>query len=176
MSGQIKGTNKARYQCRDQVCQYTFFLKLPPQSFSSFACLGLVVLLIAIVAVCRNLGAIRRVEEKGGLGSWGRSVARVVDKETINQNSSSQSTDQTFYLTQSQYAHNGPTSPSSDPMAPCAWQGSYWSAIYSVIGMTRSCLLHLKSTHPASKAVLLFRRLHQLSTDQIRPRIKTERK
>ena len=37
-------------------------------------------------------------------------------------------TDQTFYLTQSQYTDTGPTSPSADPITPGAWQGSHWSA------------------------------------------------
>ena len=37
-------------------------------------------------------------------------------------------TDQTFYLTQSQYTDTGPTSPSTDPIMPGAWQGSHWSA------------------------------------------------
>ena len=36
--------------------------------------------------------------------------------------------DQTFYLTQSQYSDTGPTSPSTDPTTPGAWQGSHWSA------------------------------------------------
>ena len=36
--------------------------------------------------------------------------------------------DQFFYLTQSQYTDTGPTSPSTDPITPGAWQGSYWSA------------------------------------------------
>ena len=36
--------------------------------------------------------------------------------------------DQNFYLTQSQYAVTGPTSPSADPVAPGAWQDSHWSA------------------------------------------------
>ena len=36
--------------------------------------------------------------------------------------------DPTFYLTQSQYTDTGPTSPSADPNAPGAWQGSHWSA------------------------------------------------
>ena len=47
-------------------------------------------------------------------------------------------TDQTFYLTQSQYTDTGPTSPSTDPIMPGAWQGSHWSANFSVTGMTRS--------------------------------------
>ena len=45
--------------------------------------------------------------------------------------------DQTFYLTQSQYSDTGPTSPSADPITPGAWQGSHWSAIFLVTGMTR---------------------------------------
>ena len=36
--------------------------------------------------------------------------------------------DPTFYLTQSQYTDTGPTSPSTDPVTPSAWQGSHWSA------------------------------------------------
>ena len=36
--------------------------------------------------------------------------------------------DQTFYLTQSQYADTKPTSPSAKPIKPGAWQGSHWSA------------------------------------------------
>ena len=35
--------------------------------------------------------------------------------------------DQTFRLTQSQYTDTGPTSPSTDPITPGAWQGSHWS-------------------------------------------------
>ena len=45
--------------------------------------------------------------------------------------------DQTFYLTQSQYTDNGPTSPCTDPIMPGAWQGSHWSANFEVTGMTR---------------------------------------
>ena len=44
---------------------------------------------------------------------------------------------QTFHLTQSQYTDNGPTSPSTDPITPGAWQGSHWSANIEVTGMTR---------------------------------------
>ena len=36
-------------------------------------------------------------------------------------------TDQTFHLTQSQYTDTGPTSPSTDPITPGAWQGSHWN-------------------------------------------------
>ena len=45
--------------------------------------------------------------------------------------------DHTFYLSQSQYTDTGPTSPSADPRTPGAWQGSHWSAHFSVTGMTR---------------------------------------
>ena len=45
--------------------------------------------------------------------------------------------DPTFHLTQSQYIDTGPTSPSADPITPGAWQGSHWSAIFLVTGMTR---------------------------------------
>ena len=38
--------------------------------------------------------------------------------------------DQTFYLTQSQYTDTGPTSPGTDPIVPCAWRGSHWSASF----------------------------------------------
>ena len=53
--------------------------------------------------------------------------------------------DQTFYLTQSQYTDTGPTSPSDDPITPGAWQGSHWSAKFSVTGTTR-----LRKNHGAS--------------------------
>ena len=36
--------------------------------------------------------------------------------------------DQTFYLTRSQYTDTGPASPSADPITPGAWQGSHWSS------------------------------------------------
>ena len=45
--------------------------------------------------------------------------------------------DSTFYLTQSQYADTGPTTPSVDPIMPGTWQGSHWSASFEVTGMTR---------------------------------------
>ena len=46
---------------------------------------------------------------------------------------------QTFYLTQSQYTDAGPTSSSTDPLTPGAWQGSHWSTpAHQVTGMTRS--------------------------------------
>ena len=36
--------------------------------------------------------------------------------------------DPTLHLTQSQYTDTLPTSPSTDPITPGAWQGSHWSA------------------------------------------------
>ena len=33
-----------------------------------------------------------------------------------------------FHITQSQYTDTGPTSPSTDPITPDAWQGRHWSA------------------------------------------------
>ena len=36
--------------------------------------------------------------------------------------------DPTFHLNQSQYTDTRPTSPSTDPIMPGAWQGSHWSA------------------------------------------------
>ena len=35
---------------------------------------------------------------------------------------------QTLHLNQSQYTDTGPTSPSTDPIKPGAWQGRHWSA------------------------------------------------
>ena len=35
--------------------------------------------------------------------------------------------DPAFHRTQSQYTDTGPTSPSTDPIMPGAWQGSHWS-------------------------------------------------
>ena len=46
--------------------------------------------------------------------------------------------DQTSYLIQSQYTDIGPTSPSTEPTMPSAWQGSHWSANFEVTGMTQS--------------------------------------
>ena len=44
--------------------------------------------------------------------------------------------EQTCYLTQSYYADTGPTSHSSGPVMPGAWQGSHWSASVEVTGRT----------------------------------------
>ena len=45
--------------------------------------------------------------------------------------------DQTFYLTQSQNAESGPTSPSADPVIPSARQGNHWSVNFYVTRMAR---------------------------------------
>ena len=45
--------------------------------------------------------------------------------------------DPTLHLTQSQYTDTGPTSPSTDPITPGAWQGGHWSASFEVTGVTR---------------------------------------
>ena len=45
--------------------------------------------------------------------------------------------DPTLHLTQSQHTDTGPTSPSTDPITPGAWQGRHWSANFEVTGMTR---------------------------------------
>ena len=45
--------------------------------------------------------------------------------------------DPTFQLTQSQHIDTGPTSPSTDPILPGAWQGIYWSGNFWVTGMTQ---------------------------------------
>ena len=44
--------------------------------------------------------------------------------------------DQTSYLAQSQYTDTGPVSPGTDPITPGAKQGSHWSAIFSITGMS----------------------------------------
>ena len=44
--------------------------------------------------------------------------------------------DQIFYFTQSQYTDTRSASPSADPIAPGARQGSHWSANFEVTGMT----------------------------------------
>ena len=51
---------------------------------------------------------------------------------------------QTFHLTQSRYTDTGPTSPSTDPITPGAWQGSHWSANFS---------RRKRDSHPGSSAL-----------------------
>ena len=43
---------------------------------------------------------------------------------------------QTFHLTQSQNTDIGPTSPSTDPVTPGAWQGSHRCTSVEVTGLT----------------------------------------
>ena len=43
---------------------------------------------------------------------------------------------QTCYLTQSQDADTGPTSPTTDPSMPGAWQSGQYSSSFEVPGMT----------------------------------------
>ena len=45
--------------------------------------------------------------------------------------------DQTYHFTQSWDTDTGPTSHSTDPIAPGAWQGSHWNTHYYVTGLTR---------------------------------------
>ena len=45
--------------------------------------------------------------------------------------------DPTFYFTRSRYSDTGPTSPSTDPITPGAWQASHRNANFNVTGMTR---------------------------------------
>ena len=52
----------------------------------------------------------------------------------------------TCVVTQSPCTDTGPTSPSTDPITPGAWQGSHWSAKFSVTGLTR------KGESPTGKA------------------------
>ena len=66
-------------------------------------------------------------------------------------------TDQTFHLSQSQYTDTGPTSPSTDPITPGAWQGSHWSANFEVTGMTRP-LKNLSTCGNQTQDLLLSRR------------------
>ena len=40
--------------------------------------------------------------------------------------------DQTCHLTQSQYTDTGPTTHSTDPITPGAWQDSHWSTSFEV--------------------------------------------
>ena len=44
---------------------------------------------------------------------------------------------QTFHLTRPQDTDTGPTSPSTDPITPSAWQGSHWDANFEVTCMSR---------------------------------------
>ena len=62
--------------------------------------------------------------------------------------------DQNFHLTQSWYTDIGPTSPSTDPVTPGAWQGSHWRANFEVTGVTRPRELQRKrDSNPGSSAL-----------------------
>ena len=64
--------------------------------------------------------------------------------------------DQTFYLTQSQYADTGPTSHSDELVTPGAWQGSsHWSANFDVTGMTRPGKISTEKTGIESRGMPL---------------------
>ena len=65
------------------------------------------------------------------------SQGRICSDNFTRCHAETQVADQTFYLTQSQYADTGPTGPCADPITPGAWQGSHWSANFEVTGMTR---------------------------------------
>ena len=82
-------------------------------------------------------------EEKGMNGQWGgcllagcltsKQHASVSQGRICSDNlkccrTKTELADQTFHLTQSQYTDTGPTSPSTNPITPGAWQGSHWSA------------------------------------------------
>ena len=60
--------------------------------------------------------------------------------------------DQTFHLIQSQYTDTGPTSPSTDPITPGAWQGSHWSANFEVIGRVKKSR-RKRDSYPGSSAL-----------------------
>ena len=62
--------------------------------------------------------------------------------------------DQTSYLTQSQYTDTRPTSPSTNPTMPGAWQGSHWSANFKSLvwrGPEKSC--RKQDSNPGSSAL-----------------------
>ena len=62
------------------------------------------------------------------MGDRGRGLRLVCSDNFTCCHTEIEAADQTFYLTQSQYADTGPTSPSADPITPGAGQGSHWSA------------------------------------------------
>ena len=62
--------------------------------------------------------------------------------------------DPTFYLTQSQFTDTRPSSASTDPISPGAWQGSHWSANFEVTSMTQSRkILAQEESDPRSSAL-----------------------
>ena len=65
------------------------------------------------------------------------SQGRIYSNNCASSHTETEVADQTFHLTQSQYADTGPTSPSADSITAGAWQGCRWSANFQVTGMTR---------------------------------------
>ena len=68
----------------------------------------------------------------GGLTSQQHAQGRICEDSFTCCHTETEAADQTFYLTQSQYTHTGPTSPITDPIMPGAWQGSHCSAHFKV--------------------------------------------
>ena len=66
-----------------------------------------------------------------------KSQGRICSDKCTSYHKEIKVTDPTLHLSQSQYTDTGPTSPSTDPITPGAWQGSHWSANFQVTGMTR---------------------------------------
>ena len=61
--------------------------------------------------------------------------------------------DQTIYLTLSQYTDTGPTSPSTDPKTPGAWQDSHWSANFkSLVWLDPKKSRRKRDSNPGSSA------------------------
>ena len=112
------------------------------------------------VRVSGSLLALLTYEYPGGYGLTSQQQASVSQGRICSDNftcchTEIQVADPTFYLTQSQYTDTGPTSPSTDPVTPGAWQGSHWSANFEVTGMTRprkkSCCS--RDSNPGSSAL-----------------------
>ena len=61
--------------------------------------------------------------------------------------------DPTFYLTQSQHTDTGPTSPSTDPITPGAWQGSHWSHLSHWYDSTLKKSRRKRGSNPGSSAL-----------------------
>ena len=83
--------------------------------------------------------------------------------------------DQTFHLTQSQYTDTGPTSPSTDPITPGAWQGSDWSVNFEVTGMTQPGKLPFPGFELRTFR-FRGRRLNHLANDAVKKKKKKKKK
>ena len=64
------------------------------------------------------------------------SQGRICSAKSTGCHTETEVADQTFYPTQPQYTDTGPTSPSAEPIAMDAWQGSHLSTDFQVAGMT----------------------------------------